>query len=100
MALYWAEVYNFVYRNLQANTDLQNACLVVRYEDLCGKSEETIDRIVRHAELDKESFLGIKRKYCRLLHQPVYYKAKYSKEEQEIILQVTAEVATKFGYDV
>ncbi|MFX0091159.1 MAG: sulfotransferase [Candidatus Hodarchaeota archaeon] len=97
-AVYWAEVYSYVHRKLQTNPNLARASLLVRYEDLCESPEKTVDTIVDHIEVDSKIFDKIKKYYCTQLHKPTYYKSKYSKKEQEDIIQATRGIAEKYGY--
>ncbi|MCK5613113.1 hypothetical protein KAR91_65170, partial [Candidatus Pacearchaeota archaeon] len=74
------------------------ASLIVRYEDLCESPEMTIDRIIDHIEVNPKMFNKIKEYYCRKLHKPTYYRTKYTKKEQENILNTTGKIAEKYGY--
>ncbi|MFX1285684.1 MAG: sulfotransferase [Promethearchaeota archaeon] len=97
-AVYWAETYSYIHKKLQTNPNLAKASLIVRYEDLCEKSEITIDRIIDHIEVDPKKFLKIKKLYSKRLRKPTYYIAKFTNKEQEKIIQITGKIAKKFGY--
>jgi hypothetical protein len=99
-ARYWAYVYDFVRKQIEADPDLQRAVTVVRYEDLCGKSGETIDRILNHAGLATASFASARTKYVEKLSLPEYYRPSFDERELADIVQVTQPVASHFGYDV
>jgi hypothetical protein len=99
-ATYWSYVYNFVLGQIDADPDLARSVCIVRYEDLCGNSAETIDRIVAHAELSPEPFAAAKTAYCAKLSLPDYYRPNFNAAELEEIVEVTAPVASRFGYDV
>jgi len=98
-ARYWAYIYDFVLGQIASDPDLAKAVAVVRYEDLCGHSGETIDRIVAHAELDSGSFAAVRTAYTAKLSLPDYYRPNFSPEELGDIVDVTQSVASNFGYD-
>ncbi|MBV8722005.1 MAG: sulfotransferase, partial [Candidatus Eremiobacteraeota bacterium] len=99
-ARYWAYVYRFVLDQLAADPDLASAVCVVRYEDLCGNSLETIDRIVSHIELPTEPFAATRAAYAEKLSLPDYYRPNFDAAELGDIVDVTHGVASQFGYDV
>ena len=99
-AMYWAYVYDFVSGQLAADAGLARSVCIVRYEDLCTDSLETIDRIVKHAELDPEPFAGVRAAYAQKLSFPEYYRPDFGNRELADIVDVTQSVATRFGYDV
>lgn len=95
-ARYWSQIYGFLADQLEARPDLAQASLVVRYEELCERSEETISRILDHCGFTDAD--AVKREYARRLQFPTYYKPAFSNEELEIIESETREVAARFGY--
>lgn len=97
-AVYWAETYSYIQKKLETNPNLAKASLMVRYEDLCEKSDVTIDKIIDHIELDPKKFSKIKKHYSKRLKKPTYYITKFSDKEQEKIINITGNVAEKFGY--
>jgi len=99
-ARYWAYVYNFVLQQLASDPELAKAVCLVRYEDLCGKSLETIDRIVAHTGLSAEPFAGTRQAYAEKLSLPDYYRPNLNPAELDDIVELTQPVAAKFGYDV
>jgi len=99
-ARYWAYVYNFVLQQLASDPELAKAVCLVRYEDLCGKSLETIDRIVAHTGLSAEPFAGTRQAYAEKLSLPDYYRPNFNPAELDDIVELTQPVAAKFGYDV
>lgn len=96
----WAYIYDFVQRQLAADPSLREAVEVVRYEDLCSTPSETIDRIIAHAELPEAPFRATRAAYAEKLSFPDYYKPSFSPAELADIVNVTGDVAAKFGYDV
>jgi hypothetical protein len=96
----WAYVYRFVLNQIAADPDLAKAVHVVRYEDLCGNSLDTIDRIIAHTGLDAASFAPVRAQYAEKLSLPDYYKPAFTPAELADIAEVTGPVAAQFGYDV
>ncbi len=99
-ARYWSYMYDFVLKQLESDPGLAKAVCIVRYEDLCGDSPETIDRIVRHTELPAEPFAATRAAYTEKLSLPDYYRPKFDASELADIVEVTDGVAKRFGYDV
>ncbi|HVN68225.1 MAG TPA: sulfotransferase [Candidatus Binatia bacterium] len=99
-ARYWAYVYGFVAKQLDADPELARRVCVVRYEDLCSDSLTTIDRILAHAELAPEPFAAARETYGKKLSFPDYYKPAFDADALAEIVAATSPVATRFGYDV
>ncbi len=99
-ARYWSYVYDFVLKQIASDPDLAKAVCIVRYEDLCSDSGETIDRIVRHTELSPEPFAATRAAYTEKLSLPDYYRPKFDASELADIVEVTDAVARRFDYDV
>ncbi|MFX0016510.1 MAG: sulfotransferase [Promethearchaeota archaeon] len=97
-AIYWAEVYNYIHEKLRSNLNLAKASLVIRYEDLCEKSNSTIDKIIDHIEVDPKKFDRVKEYYCKRLSRPTYYKTRFTEKEQDDIIRITSKVAKKYHY--
>ncbi len=99
-AVYWAAIYSLMHEHLEKNPRIAKAALVVRYEDLCKSPSEQIDEIVSHLGLDPDKFRSIKAHYVQTLRAPSYYRTKYSEEEQDAIIRITQDTASKFGYEL
>ncbi|WP_043238124.1 sulfotransferase [Stutzerimonas azotifigens] len=95
-ARYWAEVYRHVADTLEADSRLNEACLVVRYETLCEQPRETLTQVFAHAEL--EIAPEALERGAAGLHAPTYYRPKFSDDELALIAEVTGPVAARFGY--
>ena len=95
-AHYWGLVYANVADRLQADPGLDQACLTIRYEDLCGDSESTLRRFYEHCALaiDDDAL----RAAAGRLHLPDYYKPSFNAEDTALIREITAPVAARFGY--
>ena len=99
-ALQWASVFGFVIEQLKQDPELARAVCVVRYEDLCVKPEETIDRILAHTGLSLDAFTPMRIKYISKLSLPDYYRPNFSVEERAEIVALTKDVAAHFGYSL
>lgn len=99
-ATIWAYIYDFVLKQMAADPELAKAVCIVRYEDLCKDSLETIDRIVAHTGLAPEPFAPVRAAYAEKLSLPDYYKPNYDASELNDIVEATSTVAAQFGYDV
>jgi len=99
-ARYWSYMYDFVLAQIASDPKLAKAVTLVRYEDLCGDSGTTIDRIIAHAELDPAKFTAVRETYTQKLSLPDYYKPKFNADELNDIVEVTDATAKQFGYDV
>ncbi|MGC1228661.1 MAG: hypothetical protein WA859_19475, partial [Candidatus Sulfotelmatobacter sp.] len=80
--------------------ELARAVCIVRYEDLCVKPEETIDRILAHTGLPLDAFAPVRTKYISKLSLPDYYRPNFSAEERAEIISLTEDVAEHFGYSL
>lgn len=81
----WAQTYQHVHAQLEAFPDVQKACLLFRYEDLCEHSEGLIDRILAHCELPENGFESTRAQYVKHLSLPDYYPLDFSTDEQRLI---------------
>jgi hypothetical protein len=91
-ARYWAQMHRYI-------ADLarqQPAIRIVRYEDLCAAPDATLRGIMDHCALPAPApFLA---EAARRLHQPSYYRPRFSAAELAIIADETAAAAGGFGY--
>ena len=99
-ALQWASVFGFIIEQLERDPELARAVCVVRYEDLCIKPEETIDRILAHTGLSLDAFTPMRIKYISKLSLPDYYHPNFSVQERAEIIALTKDVAAHFGYSL
>lgn len=97
-ALYWADIYRHVADVLDADPALREACLVVRYEDLCSQPEDMLLRLHEHCQLParpqavKEAAAG--------LHPPTYYRPQFNERDLSLIKEITQPVTARFGYSI
>ena len=95
-ARYWSHVYGFLAQRLAANEALRRATLVIRFEDLCWRPEETVCRLAEHCQLPDDE--GLRQTLARRLHAPTYYRPSLSAAEATAIEEETFDVASQFGY--
>jgi hypothetical protein len=95
-ARYWAMIYGFVADQLAADSALRDAALIARFEDLCDHPAATLERFMRHCELDPDPAVAA---WTDRLHTPTYYTARFSTADQAAIDDETRTVRRRFGYD-
>jgi hypothetical protein len=92
----WASLYGFVLRLLAEDERLQQQTLIVRYEDLCGRPMDALHRLYEHVELSiDDKALAI---HAERFTPPTYYQPEFRKEEEQVLLEETATVASVLGY--
>jgi hypothetical protein len=96
-ARYWAGLYRWVSARLQANPALRQATLVVRYEDLCDRAEETLGGVIDHCALSdpKGEIINC---WSASLSRPVYYQPNFTPAQERAIAEETDPIAAEFGY--
>jgi hypothetical protein len=97
-ALHWNALYRFVADQLASTSNLRNACLWVRYEDLCANSALHIDRILHHCGLSSAGFGPARSYYINQLSEPDYYKVKFNQTERRLISEICGATAARLGY--
>ena len=95
-ARYWAAIYGFINDQLATDHSLRESVLVVRYEDLCQKPQETLATILDHCELDDTN--GCEQ-FASKVRAPDYYSPTFSDAETKAILDEVAAVAAEFEYE-
>ncbi|TFF93507.1 sulfotransferase [Candidatus Thorarchaeota archaeon] len=99
-ALYWNHIYSYIADLLADNENLRSSSIVIRYEDLCTSSSDTIDAIFSHIGISDEDYRRVRSVFSKALRQPSYYTAEFSDKETRDIREVTADVAESYGYDI
>jgi hypothetical protein len=93
-ARYWAQVHRYIADLV--GQDQRSSIQIVRYEDLCASPHATLREVLAHCALGApESFLA---DAAGRLHQPTYYRPRFSAEDLAIIAEETASAAACFGY--
>lgn len=97
-ARYWAALYQWVMNVLEEDETLSDATMVVRYEDLCNDPETEIRDVLQHCELkDVQPVLD---RFVPKIHAPDYYQPSFSLEDQAVIIEETAPICDRYGYDL
>jgi hypothetical protein len=95
-ARYWSHIYGHVADRLEADPELRDAALVVRYEDLCRAPQATLQAVLDHLGLAvPEELLAA---LAAELHFPGYYQPRFTPEELATIDRLTETTAARFGY--
>lgn len=95
-ARYWAMVYDHVAQVLDDDPDLRAAAMVLRYEELCDRPEQTMRRMLAHCRLEvAENVLA---GFAGRLKRPEYYAPEFSEEELATIAEETGPAAARLGY--
>ncbi len=97
-AVYWSSVYGYLADQLRSDPQVARAALVIRYEDLCAHSADTIARILIHAGLSAEPFQAVRDEYVSRLCAPTYYRPDFSERDISEIRKITKDTAQRYGY--
>ena len=93
-ARYWAQLHHYIADLVERQP--APAIRIVRYEDLCAAPHATLRGVLDHCALPADgSFLS---EAADRLHQPTYYRPRFSAEDLAIIAAETAGAAARFGY--
>lgn len=95
-ARYWSLVYGHVAERLARNPRLQEAALIVRFEDLCRTPREIIAAVLEHCRLEVPSTWV--EDMARTIQAPSYYRPRFAPHELATIDRLTKTTATRFGY--
>jgi hypothetical protein len=96
-ARYWAMLYGFVLGQRDSDPNLDEAVMLVRYEDLCDRAEATLDAVFGHAGLSLDP--AQRSAMAARLSQPTYYDPGFTAEEEAMIANETQAVRRRLGYD-
>ncbi len=99
-AYYWNSIYEFVAKLLDVNKQIQNATLVVKFEDLCENPKKIIEQILEHTKLEYEVFDHVKQYYIKHLHKPTYYTYNFSSQELTDISDITKKTVARFDLKI
>jgi hypothetical protein len=88
-------VYGYVADLLERRPDIRAATLVLRYEDLCQHPAETMIRTLTHCGLPSENLPELA---AARLHEPSYYRPRFTGGELERLRGATQVTAARFGY--
>ncbi len=95
-ARYWAMVYGFVADQLDRDSQLRDAVLVLRYEDLCSDPARALAELFAHVKLDAPTSLV--EDYQDQLSAPTYYDVPLSDRQAQTIWDETCRTRVRFGF--
>jgi hypothetical protein len=93
----WADVYGYLHERIRKNQSLAEACLVLRYEDICSATVQSLRNLFAHAELADEHGEKIIAAWASNISAPDYYQPDFSAAEVALIRQKTGATARLFG---
>ncbi len=96
---YWRYFYQSLWDLKHQDDGLNQAIKFVRFEDLCLDSDDCLDQVFQHAELDSAGAEQIKNDYRDALSPPDYYELPFTAQEKNDIMGITRSVADLFRYD-
>ena len=91
---YWNYIYSYIFETINKNEEMKKASLFIKYEDLCFKFEQTLNKINTHCLLNPLVFSK------KIIFSPKSYSEYFTKTELEIIITETKETAVKYSYDL
>jgi hypothetical protein len=97
-ARYWAYIYGFLADRLAENPRLAAACCIVRYEELCGRTTQTVRAMLEHCALPVS--MRLLERARRQLCFPTYYRPGFGRREQQLIERLTGPTAARLGVEV
>ncbi len=99
-AYYWLSIFQSVTNLLEKSHRIKKAVKLIKYEDLCRNSNQGIESILQHCELDDSLFSKIKAEYNEKLSLPEYYSLSFSDVQKNDIMGITKPIAKTFGYTI
>ena len=94
----WADVYGYLHERMSANPQLAEACLVVRYEDLCAHTSATLEALFAHVDLQDEKAAAIIEGHAMSITAPAYYAPDFSAGQLAVIREATHATAAQYAY--
>lgn len=95
-ALYWSHTYSYLSQTIKNNPELEDACKIIRYEDMCDKPAHMIEEIAQHCALKPDNQLI--NEQAKKICEPQYYDVDLSDRDIELIKTITHDTASYFGY--
>jgi hypothetical protein len=94
-ARYWAMIYGHVADILAADDSLREATMVLRYEDLCERPEQTMRGMMEHCGLEMDD--DVLARFTNRLKFPDYYRPGFHDDQLPVIAQETNATNARFG---
>jgi len=98
-ATYWNYFYQSVLRLKQQSKAINQAIIMVKYEDLCLQPDKVIDAIFTHCQLSGDGSDTLKSTYKTKLSLPTYYDLPFNNDEVSAMMKTAKTTANYFGYD-
>ncbi len=92
---YWDMVYRYLADLLESHQAIRQASIVVRFEELCERPAEVLQRVLEHCELPDTA--PIIEKFAPAIRRPDYYKSPLTSAELAIIQTETVGTARRWG---
>ncbi len=93
-ARYWAHLHGKIADQLNADTALRDATLIVRYEKMCEQPADTLKGLFNHCQLDLDE-PKLMELASRVQH-PTYYQPDFTDAERQLIDDITSPVVERF----
>ena len=94
----WADIYGYLHERISANPLLAEACMLVRYEDLCSRTAATMEALFAHVDLNDDSAAAIIEAHATSITAPSYYTPDFTAEQLAVIRDVTHATAAQYAY--
>ena len=92
---YWSSLYGWLHRYLEESPDLKESVMVIRYEDLCCRTNETLQKVLRFTNLMDEPLVQT---WSEKIKAPGYYDVQLTADELAKIHDNCIDVAKLYGY--
>ncbi len=91
----WADVYDFLLQQIEANPALTKSCLVVSYENLCTNTEATLHAIFDHTNLNGRDTTKLIQRNANRISAPEHDDCVFGAEELDSIRTITGTTEQK-----
>jgi hypothetical protein len=96
LALSWDSAYGYLAGLLDSDARVRAAVVVVRFEELCEAPAETLRTVLGKCGLPDAD--DIAARYAPGIRRPSYYTSPFSAADHEVIADLTAGTARRWGY--
>jgi hypothetical protein len=96
LAMYWDMVYSYLTNLLESDSEVREAALVVRFEELCDDPCRILQGVLEHCQLPDSA--SILQRHADGIRRPTYYSSDFSAGDLEVIHAETAATASRWGY--
>lgn len=95
-AEYWNAIYQWTYEEILAKDEVNSACMVMPFEELCASPSMRIADILTFCDLD-HSDLWIE-SWAEEVHYQPNYLSPFTDSEKELVMNICGRTAERFGY--